>query len=196
MRQSDPSFRTIPKEGLAAKTWEHFLKPGERVLWHGRPDSEALFSPTATKKFTVGIPIIAFGAVMVNITWPQHGNFQGMWPVWMIAGILILGGLAYSLSAPYRDRARRMRTWYTLTNKRAVIATDIKRKEFTSYPITKDNDIRLPLFGKKTTVWFAQEVIPASDHEDTDDITLIGFELIKDAPYVAELLEQVKEGKL
>ena len=196
MRQSDPSFRTIPKEGLAAKTWEHFLEEGERVLWHGRPDAVKLFSPTATKNFVVGIPLIAFGAVMVNVTWPQHGNFQGMWPVWVIAALLIGAGLGYSLTAPYRDRAKRMRTWYTLTNKRAVIATDIKRREFTSYPITSENDIRLPIFGPKTTVWFAQHVDPADDHDDTDDITLIGFELIKDAPYVADLLEDIKRGKL
>ena len=119
-----------------------------------------------------------------------------MWPVWIIAALLIGTGLGYSLTAPYRDRARRMRTWYTLTNKRAVIATDIKRREFTSYPITADNDIRLPLFGPKTTVWFAQHIDPADDHEDTDDITLIGFELIKEAPYVAKLLEDIKRGNL
>ena len=196
MSRSSPSFHTIPKEGLKAKSWEHFLEDRERVLWHGRPDAEALFSPTATKNFVVGLPLIAFGAVMVNVTWPQHGNFQGMWPVWTIAGLLISWGLYYSASAPFKDRARRMRTWYTLTNKRAVIATDIKRREFTSYPITKDNDIRLPLFGAKTTVWFAQHVDPADDHDDTDTITLIGFELIKDAPYVAELLEQVKKGTI
>jgi len=196
VRKSDPSFHTIPKEGLAAKTWEHFLEDGERVLWHGRPNAVKLFSPTATKNFVVGIPLVAFGAVMVNVTWPQHGNFQGMWPVWIIAALLIGAGLGYSLTAPYRDRAHRMRTWYTLTNKRAVIATDIKRREFTSYPITPNNDIRLPLFGPKTTVWFAQHIDPADDHEDTDDITLIGFELIKEAPYVAKLLEDIKRGNL
>jgi len=172
------------------------MEDGERVLWHGRPDAEALFSPTAIRKFVVGLPMIAFGVVMVNVTWPEHGNFQGMWPVWAIAGLLISWGLYYSLSAPFKDRARRMRTWYTLTNKRAVIATDIKRREFTSYPITQENRISLPLMGAKTTVWFAQHVDPADDHDDTDTITMIGFELIKDAPYVAQLMEKVKRGEL
>jgi len=172
------------------------MEDGERVLWHGRPDAEALFSPTATRKFVVGLPMIAFGVVMVNVTWPEHGNFQGMWPVWVIAGLLITWGLYYSLSAPYKDRAKRMRTWYTLTNKRAVIATDIKRREFTSYPITQENRISLPLLGAKTTVWFAQHVVPADDHDDTDTITMFGFELIKDAPYVAQLMEKVKRGEL
>lgn len=194
MSQSDPSFVTVPEEGLQAAAWENFLEPDEKILWHGRPDAEALWSPTATSRAAVGIPFMIFGGVMLRVTWPQHGNFEGMTPVWIIAGVMIAFGLFYSISAPFRDRARRMRTWYTLTDTRAVIATDIKRRQFTSYPITPDNDITLPLLGAKTSVWFAKKVTPPRDRDDTSSVKLIGFELIKDAPHVYDLLKQVQKG--
>lgn len=171
-------------------TWESFLEEGEHILWHGRPNAEKFFSPTAIRKCASGIPFIIFGGVMANITWPRHGNFEGMAPIFVIEGALILLGLYLMISAPFRDRKQRSKTWYTLTNKRAVIATDWRAKQFVSYPVSGWTEV-FKTGGELKSIYFAQTVSKDSDG-DGYNVKHIGFEMVPDGDKLLGLFNEVE----
>ncbi|MGR3660019.1 MAG: hypothetical protein ACU0CA_02375 [Paracoccaceae bacterium] len=103
-------------------------------------------------------------------------------------------GIAVAFGTPFWSRFKRQRTWYTLTNRRALIAIDmpITGRSLKSYPITEN------------TVLDLQQTTPPSlylDHEyrrtkNGSRRVPVGFEGIDDASEVMAYLHNIQRGEI
>ena len=86
----------------------------------------------------------------------------------------------------------RLRTWYALTNRRALIVTEVLSRKLRSWPITESTLLDYSP-GEEATIFFATESISDSDggllHRR------VGFEYISDGQKVYELMRKVQAGK-
>ncbi len=96
------------------------------------------------------------------------------------------------IGPPLFSAYRRQRTWYTLTDRRAFIATDlaVSGRRFKSYPI--DEDTRLDFVeGDPSSVHFAEAV--RRGRNSTYRIP-VGFERIENGREVYRLIRKVQAG--
>lgn len=182
---------TLPRLA-AGPVWDDFLEDGEYLVWHGRPDGEKLVSRDSGSKAALSLGFFLFVGVGVNVMWRDFFD-PGMWPVWIVFSLMLATGVWMLVGSHFRGRRARRGTWYTLTNRRAFVATDLGAKHLKSWPVTKDAPLRhvKALDDRLGYVFFAQEITPARDHDDTDDITEIGFELIENSDSVFLLFQRV-----
>ena len=134
----------------APEGWKAILDPGEEILWQGRPGTKVdlpQFQPLDL--MTGGVLALAGGYVLVNRVLPLS-DLEGA-PASHRVGLpaLALGLLAIgawiALALPYWRAWLRRFTWYTLTNRRAFITTDIpgRGKTLAAYPITRHMPVAL-----------------------------------------------------
>ena len=101
-------------------------------------------------------------------------------------------GLSIGVLPPFWSAWSRRHTWYTLTDRRAFIATDIPLmgRKLKDYPI----DTQTPLTwddGERGNVWFANEYRKTKNGSRKIPI---GFERIPDARKVYDLCRKVKSS--
>jgi hypothetical protein len=116
--------------------WEGLLDPGERIIWRGRPSPRFRFS-LLTVFFIVWAAI--FGGVPLSLV--LSGADDGGGPLLLLFVLVAATMLGGHLAWP-RLRSRSM--FYTLTDRRAFIATDFFGiRSLKSYPITADTPLEL-----------------------------------------------------
>nr|WP_319248399.1 aspartate carbamoyltransferase catalytic subunit [uncultured Celeribacter sp.] len=98
--------------------WQDILHPGERVLWQGQPDGRVRFNGPQMPFALFGIIFAGF-AVFWMVMAARSGGFWVFGLIHFFAGIVV--ALAPSLIGPYIAN----HTWYSLTNQRAFIATQM-----------------------------------------------------------------------
>ncbi|WP_323769434.1 aspartate carbamoyltransferase catalytic subunit [Antarctobacter sp.] len=173
-------------ETPAQSGWDGLLDPGEEILWQGRPDDAI--------RLRVGDYImIGFGIVFGGfaLVWMALASLAGGF-LWMF-GLLHFSVGAGVMLWPLLGRPYiRRHTWYTLTGKRAFIATDVpvRGKTLKSYPISADSPLTLK-DGDPGSVLFAYE-----KHRTKNGYreTHVGFEYITDAREVYGLLRDIQRG--
>lgn len=166
--------------------WEGILDPGERILWQGRPAPGIVLTAGNAFAFLFGLGFAGF-ALFWMIGAAKAG--AGFWAFGLIHFSVGLGMAAGALLwAPYRRRY----TWYTLSDQRAFIATEMphKGKALNSYPVTPQTVLRLA-DGAPGNVWFAEETRRGKNRTYTVDI---GFERIADADHVYRLMRDIQRG--
>lgn len=177
--------------------WRGILDPGETLLWQGRPSGKVVARAR-------DIVVTLFGAVFFS--------FACFW-VWMAASIekdtpaayiFPLFGLPFIAVGAYLMVGRyfieafvRRNTWYTLTNRRAFIATEVLgRRDLASYLILPDTEIVLVEEKAGMTVNFATKLRRSArtgkSPAGADHHVPIGFELLKDGREVYDLLQKVR----
>ena len=168
--------------------WEDILDPGEVILWQGRPDG--LFHLDATS-IIMGL----FGAAFAGFAlfWMVMASAAGGW-FWMFGLIHFSVGIAIMAYGPIGRPFMRRHTWYTLTNRRALIATDLPvlGKRLHSYVITSDTPISM-IETDLATINFATKQVRTKRGIRTDDI---GFERIADGRKVMSLMRKVQTGAI
>ena len=165
--------------------WDGILDPGEAILWQGRPDG------AFTVGWGAGVPVL-FGLVFAGFAlfWmvmaAQTGGF-----FWMFGLIHFAVGLSIALGPLLWPTWRRRHTWYTLTSKRAFIATDIpfRGKRLDSYPITADTVLSF-LDDTPATIHFAETLTQTQKGVTRRKI---GFERIADGRKVLGLMRQAQD---
>ncbi len=167
--------------------WEGILDEDEEVLWQGRPDNRIVFRMVYLLSGALGLFFAGFAVVwMVMVA--QTGGFA-----WMFGLIHFSVGLAIGIGPPLWSAWTRRHTWYTLTDRRAFIATDLplRGRRLKSYPIDDDTvlDYR---DGDPPTVYFAHEMRRTKNGSRRVDI---GFERIADGQEVYRLMRQVQRGQ-
>lgn len=135
-----------------AAGWAGLLDPGEAILWQGRPG-------TAIRLGIGDIALMVFGTFFAGFAlfWMVMASMAGglFWVFGSIHFMVGLGIICWPLlGRPYLRR----HTWYTLTDTRAFIATELplKGKQLKSYPITSDSHLTLD-DGRPGSVIFASE---------------------------------------
>lgn len=133
-------------------TWDDILDPSEQILWQGRPDPGLSIGPANILTAVFGTFFAGFALVWMVMASMAGGLF------WMFGLIHFSVGIGIVAAALFGNAFMRAHTWYTLSDRRAFIATDLPLigRKLKSYPITGDSvlefhDADLP------TIWFAED---------------------------------------
>ncbi|MBR9842626.1 MAG: aspartate carbamoyltransferase catalytic subunit [Rhodobacteraceae bacterium] len=165
--------------------WAGILDEGETILWQGRPDGAVTFGVTNIMTALFGLAFAGF-ALFWMVMAAQVGGF-----FWMFGLIHFSVGLALAAGPIFWDAFRRRHSWYTLTNRRAFIATDLplKGRNLESYPLTAETPLSL-VDGPPTTVYFAAGL--RRGHNGKKQHTKIGFERIDEGREVYRMMRQIQ----
>lgn len=168
--------------------WESILDEGENILWQGRPDGAVRWKVGNFMTLIFGVFFAGF-ALFWMVMAAQAGG--GMW----MFGLLHFGvGIGIGIGPPLYAAYKRRHSWYTLTDSRAIVATDmpLRGRKLKSYPITAATNLG---FDGETpaSVTFAQEYRRGKNRGYTVDI---GFEWIEDGPEVYRLMRDIQKGAI
>ncbi|WP_281840265.1 aspartate carbamoyltransferase catalytic subunit [Sinisalibacter aestuarii] len=168
--------------------WEGILDPGERILWQGRPDQAFHLRLSQIPMTLFGLFFAGFALFWMVMAARRGGIF------WMFGLIHFTAGLAIIFNATYWGTMKRRHTWYTLTDRRAFIATDlpVKGRSLASYAITPETRLtwREEIPG---TVYFARE--DRRGNKGRSYSVDIGFERIDDSGKVYGLMRKVQRSQ-
>lgn len=123
----------------ARDPWNGILDEGESILWQGRPDGAIALRPSNLFTLLFGCVFAGFALFWMKGAMQAGGNF------WAFGLLHFSVGIGIVIQALFWDAFRRRRSWYTLTDRRAFIATDIPvmGRGLKSYPITRDTTLEL-----------------------------------------------------
>ncbi|WP_421701695.1 aspartate carbamoyltransferase catalytic subunit [Aliiroseovarius sp.] len=168
--------------------WEGILDEGETVLWQGRPDPRVVFRIEKAFQFIFGLFFAGFALFWMVMASQAGGVF------WMFGLIHFSAGIAISFGAIFWDAYRRRHTWYTLTDRRAFIATDmpLRGRKLQSYPIDGATPLEFSP-GPLATITFASEV--RRGNKGRRYSVPVGFERIADGDAVYRHLRKIQEAR-
>lgn len=165
--------------------WDGLLDPDEAILWQGRPDPGMAVD---AGHLVMGL----FGAAFAGFAlfWMIMAAQGGGW-FWMFGLLHFAVGLGVMLGGPVGGALRRRRSWYTLTNRRAFIATDLpwQGRKLESWPITPEADLALTDHGTLSSITFAERPVRTRRGIGTDRI---GFDRITDGRQVLALMRAIQ----
>jgi hypothetical protein len=166
--------------------WEGILDPGERIIWQGRPDGAVTLKPRNILLLMFGLFFAGF-ALFWMVMAAQAGGF-----FWVFGLLHFSVGMGLVFAALYWGAYLRRRTWYTLTNRRALIARDLPvlGKKLKSWPITEGATLAL-IPGPPDTVVFAQKTRRGKN--STYQVP-VSFERIEDGRKVYRLMRDIQTG--
>lgn len=174
-------------------SWETILDPGERVLWQGQPDATPDWSGLRPARVIAGLGITLF-SLFWTILASQAVFTEGVVGlIFPVAGLFfVYQGVKTAGGHVLLDSYRRRRTWYSLTSKRAFIATDIwGKRRLDSYPIGPDtlldHDLRSP-----GSIWFAGRHLATRRGSIR---SRIGFERLADSDAVMRLMTRIQSER-
>jgi hypothetical protein len=166
--------------------WGGLLDADEKIVWQGRPDDKIALRAGNILLAVFGLIFAGFALLWMIIASGSGGYF------WMFGLIHFFVGLGLSFGAIFWGGWRRRHTWYTLSNRRAFIATDlpIRGKRLKSFPITANTvlDYRK---GQPATIIFGQELRNSNNSTHKVDI---GFERIDDGREVYRMMRDIQKG--
>ena len=185
--------------------WEAALESDERLVWKGHSDGAVVWTSVAALIAFFGLMMIA-GALLVSylalsfipFSGSPFSNFPLSFAPYMFttaALFEVAAGVFMILGPSWLPAYQRKRGLYILTNKRAIIMTNIPLigNKTSSHPIAENTILE---FDSKDpgSIYFSGE------SEDTRSplVRLIsvgtGFERIPDAAHVYQLLRSVQRG--
>ena len=166
--------------------WEGILDADERILWQGRPDGRIALSARH-------IPLVLFGTAFAGFAlfWMIMAGFAGGF-FWMFGLIHFSVGAGLVVGPPLFSAYRRQRTWYTLTDRRAFIASDlpVTGRKFKFYLIEEDTRLDF-VDGDPSSVHFAEAVRRGRNSAYR---VPVGFERIENGREVYSLIRKVQSG--
>ncbi|MCF6314766.1 MAG: aspartate carbamoyltransferase catalytic subunit [Marinosulfonomonas sp.] len=117
--------------------WEGILDADEEIRWQGRPDGAMVWKPSNFITILFGLAFSGFALFWMIMAASAGGGF------WMFGLIHFSVGIGIGIGPLFWSTCRRRNTWYTLTNKRALIATNLpmRSRKLKSYPITKETPL-------------------------------------------------------
>jgi hypothetical protein len=166
--------------------WEGILDEGERILWQGRPGQEFHIGIGQVFGALFGLFFAGFALFWMVMAAQAGGAF------WMFGLIHFSAGVAMVVGTLYGNTWKRRHTWYTLTDRRAFVATDLpfKGRNLKSYPIKPDTLIDYSA-GPPATIQFAEEWKRGSKGRRYK--VKVGFERIADGEHVMSKVREAKE---
>lgn len=169
-----------------SRGWDDILAPDERVLWQGQPDTTIRLRPRH-------IPTMIFGFVFSGfaLLWMVSAYRAGAF--WLFGIIHFGAGLAVALGPVlFRPLAARF-TWYSLTSKRAFVATDFpwQGQRLNEIALTRETQVGFDGGAPGTIEFGKTNVLVAKRGLDRQR-----FERIDDAHKVFGLIRDIQRGKL
>ena len=172
---------------MTAPGWEGILDDDERILWQGRPDPALVLE---ARNIMLALFGLFFGGFA--LFWIIGAASQGG-PLFALFGLphfLVGAGMVWG--AIWWPSFRRRRSWYTLTDRRAFIATDlpIQGRRLQSWPINRGTRLELRE-GPPDSVFFATRKKRSRNGTYT---VPVGFERIPDGKQVLRLMRDIQKG--
>ena len=167
--------------------WDGILDTGETILWQGRPDGRLQLRPQSWPAFLFGCFFAGFALIWMILASAAGGG------MWMFGLIHFTVGLAVALGPNAWSAWRRRHSWYTLTDRRAFVATDLPLagRGLASYPIGPTTRIVLT-GGSPPSIHFATRT--RRGKSGSYEVPL-GFESLYDAPEVYALMRRIQRGE-
>lgn len=175
---------------MSTDSWQGILAEGETILWQGQPDGRLAMDWSRAAEAGMGAFYVLFSLIWMAGA-SQAGGF--FW----VFGLIIFGvGLWNAAQPNVIDTLRRRRMWYTLTNRRAFIATDWigAGRRLASYPIAEATVIEIDLPGPDGlgAVWFATDTFSDFTSINRRRSRRVGFARIPDPQHVAALMRDIQ----
>lgn len=171
--------------------WDGILRPTERILWQGAPQSGEPYLQAHPAGRVIGLFLIVGFAVY---SFRKIGSAQSEGEallLYAISGIFIVGLLLHLIGTPLLDAYKVRNRFYTLTNRRAFIgSTAFGRRSLDQWPVDRAMKIELE-DGILGHVHFAERTFRT---RWGTGIEKIGFRNIPDAAHVHSLMLKVQEG--
>jgi len=166
--------------------WDGILEQGEKILWQGRPGTNLRIKPSQFTAILFGLFFSGFALFWMVMAFQAGGFF------WMFGLIHFAVGLSIGIGPVYKSVIRRKNTWYTLSDRRAFIATamPVVGRRITSYPISANTSLDY----QQTTppsIYFAHEYKQGKNRSRRIDI---GFEAIDDGRKVLALMRGIQKA--
>ena len=200
----------------ASNGWEDILSPGETILWYGRPDSRIAWGDILSMRSLHGAAFAGF-AILWMVQASQVTGFMtqfrlgsgGDEPFGGVTGYFPYFGLIFLAVGLYNvvghllwDAMERRRTWYTLTDRAAYIATDLLGRKLDRHELRPDQPLELE-DGEPGAVWFAERIVHHPGrwssvggdrryHEPYTARHRVGFERISEPRTVWRLLSEAQ----
>lgn len=167
--------------------WQGLLDPGERILWQGRPDPGFALSPGAVFIIPFALVFTGFSVFWMGMAAQAGGYF------WTFGLIFFGVGIGMLVNAVVGPTFTRRRTWYSLSDRRAFVATDlpIVGRRMKSYPIKAESKLEFR-DGALSSLYFAEETRRGNRRSYT---VPIGFERIPDGRAVYRLYRDIQQGQ-
>ncbi|WP_136636971.1 aspartate carbamoyltransferase catalytic subunit [Pseudooceanicola onchidii] len=168
--------------------WDGVLAPGEEILWQGRPDAAFVIGVAQIGGALFGLFFAGFAAVWMMMASMAGGYF------WSFGLIHFSVGISLAFGAFFWGPWRRRHTWYTLTDRRAFIATDmpLAGRRLRSWQIDGDSVLEFKA-DNLVTINFAKEYRQTKNGTRAVDI---GFERLEDGHEVYRLMTNVRDRRL
>lgn len=165
--------------------WEGILDEGEAILWQGQPDGRFTFGLRDFMTGLFGFIFAGFALVWMIVAAAAGGFF------WAFGLIHFTVGAAIAVGGPIWRAYRLRRTWYTLTDRRAFIATDTltSGRALAAYPITAETTLTLE--GENPASLHFASVMRRVNK--SDQLVPIGFERIPEAREVLALMHDIQK---
>lgn len=170
--------------------WDGILRPGERILWQGAPQSGESYRQASPAQQILGFAIIVIYA-LYSFRFTDMAKSRGeALMLHAISGTFIAVFLIHLFGMPMLDAYKVRRRFYTLTSRRAFIgSTAFGRRTLEEWPVNRAMTIELE-DGFLGHVHFAERSIRTRWGKD---IEKIGFRNIPDAAHVHSLMLQVQK---
>ncbi len=172
--------------------WEGLLDDDENIVWQGQPDGKFRL-----RGKNIVISVFGLFFLVFSLFWTVMAASAGQMPVGMrllfpLFGLpFVLVGLYLVVGIHWFDALGRRKTHYTLTNKRAFIATQMFGKRLKSYPIDEDTVLDLRP-GPPDSLFFAEEV---RRRKNGTFRVPVGFELIPNGHAVYQLFRKAQAAQ-
>jgi hypothetical protein len=176
---------------MTTSAWDDILDDDETIVWQGRPVGGLNLKTTHLFPIIFGFFFAGFALFWMIAASRAGGYF------WMF-GLLHFGvGLAISGGMLINPIIAAKRTWYTLTNKRGMIARTsiLGQKSLSSYPINADTQIEyVTKTFEKGSVFFANKQVRNRKRQNRTRNVPVGFENITDAANVQRLIRDIQKA--
>lgn len=167
--------------------WQGILDPGEKILWQGRPDTRVVFTLNQLPEIAFGLFFAGFALFWTVMATAMGGIFGLFGLPFLAVGLMIL------FKSNYIAAERRRYTHYTLTSRRAIIATAFPyaARKLKSYPIDAGSPLEFEDLGEVGSIIFSR--ITRTGQESGHTTTETGFERIADAHHVWALMRHIQQ---
>jgi hypothetical protein len=177
----------VPPPAPIPVGWEGILEEGEQILWQGAPDPRVVFTLSQIPEILFGLFFAGF-ALFWTVMATYAGGIFGLFGLPFLAvGLMVIFKSNYLLA--YLNRY----THYTLTSRRAIIATSYPyaKREMKSYPIDPKSELELTLQDELGSIVFHRKIWRSRN--SSDHTKNIGFYRIQDARRVFSLMRQIQQ---
>ena len=162
--------------------WQGILDEGEQILWQGAPERGIRVAEFDPKAAGPGLFMVCFA-----LFW-MWGASQGSRIFALFGLIFVFTGLRQIFEPVLKPAFIRARSFYTLTDRRAIIATDLpfQGRRLASYPIDRATPLEY-VASDPPSILFGP---PTGGKKPR-----AGFSHIADADQVMAMMRQIQRGQ-